>query len=430
MTKSIDIVLIHTRHNNSSIATLCSIIERSFPDLDVNLLREDQLEKISSFNSSDLTILGFSFTSAEIKKIQRMLKYIRRKHANLPIQMIAGGSHASGDPYGTLKMGFDLIVNGEAEETLPELIRAYKDETPLEQVKGISLFKETGFIQTEARAMVDINEYSSISRKLKLYNHLEITRGCPFQCKYCQTSRIFGIKPRHKSIETIMKDVKFMKSNEKTDFRFISPNALGYGSVDGKSINLGAIDTLLKSIRDEIQNKGRIFFGTFPSEVRPEFVREDTLDILKKYVNNDNLVIGAQSGSPHILKEIGRGHSLQAVYDAVNLCKKYDFQPILDFIFGFPMETKEDQVKSIEVFQDLHRNGARIHMHFFIPLPGTPYWDLENPVYFLDKDIERMLNTLASKGVLFGHWKSQEKISRKIIKYRKKMKKFENKITR
>ena len=69
------------------------------------------------------------------------------------------------------------------------------------------------------------------------------------------------------------------------DVRFISPNAFSYGSINGRKPNIRAIEELLEGIRGIIGPKGRIFFGTFPSEVRPEFVSEDILEVIKKYVN-------------------------------------------------------------------------------------------------------------------------------------------------
>ena len=48
----------------------------------------------------------------------------------------------------------------------------------------------------------------------------------------------------------------------------------------------------------------KIFFGTFPSEVRPEFVTDESAELVRKYCANDSLSLGAQSGSDRILKEI------------------------------------------------------------------------------------------------------------------------------
>ncbi|MHC1592296.1 MAG: TIGR04013 family B12-binding domain/radical SAM domain-containing protein [Candidatus Helarchaeales archaeon] len=423
MTNTVIVGFVHTKHNNSSIATLCSILERKFPSIEVSFFKPGELDRLEKFRKELKILLCFSFTSAEIFKIKRMLGYVKRNRNvfNADILLIAGGPHASGDPEGTLKLGFDIVARGEGEKTLPELIQAIQDQKPLREVKGLAFYEQENVILTEPNEFIDINECSSIARRWNIYNHIEITRGCPFQCKYCQTSQLFGTKPRHKSIETIMKDIKFMKAREKTDFRFISPNAFGYGSPDGKTISLEAIESLLKSIREEIQNKGRIFFGTFPSEIRPEFVNEAVLEIVKKYVNNDNLIMGAQSGSRRILKEIGRGHDLDDIYQAVATCNAFTFRPIVDFIFGCPMETTEERLNSLEVFRDLHKRGARIRMHFFIPLPGTPFWKLENPVSFIEKDIERELNTMASRGILFGQWQSHIRISQKVLKYRRKI---------
>lgn len=89
----------------------------------------------------------------------------------------------------------------------------------------------------------------------------------------------------------------------------------------------------------------RFFFGTFPSEVRPEFVTEESVELVRKYCANDSLSLGAQSGSGRILKEIRRGHTVEDSISAVECCLEHEIVPAVDFIFGLPTETEEDQEK-------------------------------------------------------------------------------------
>jgi B12-binding domain/radical SAM domain protein len=198
------------------------------------------------------------------------------------------------------------------------------------------------------------------------------------------------------------------------DIRFITPNALSYGSEDGIKLNLKAVEELLSSVK-KIKGVRRVFFGSFPSEVRPEHVTEESVELIKRYADNDNLVIGAQSGSDRILKLCGRKHTVEDVYRAVKIAVKNGFKAKVDFIFGFPDETEDDIKQTINFMEELTKLGASIHAHFFMPLPKTPFAAKKpKPV---DLKLLRVINKLTGKGLLFGNWKQQEQLAFKIYDY-------------
>jgi radical SAM superfamily enzyme YgiQ (UPF0313 family) len=174
---------------------------------------------------------------------------------------------------------------------------------------------------------------------------------------------------------------------------------------------------LLESIKKIIKPKGRIFFGSFPSEVRPEHVNKETIELIKEYADNDNLVIGAQSGSPKILELSHRGHTVEDIYNAVEVITKAGLKAYVDFIFGLPYETEEDIKLTIKMLGDLIKMGARIHAHTFMPLPQTPFSKM--PAGRISRELIKSLNRLIPKGLIFGNWREQEKIAKKIEEYLK-----------
>ena len=171
----------------------------------------------------------------------------------------------------------------------------------------------------------------------------------------------------------------------------------------------------LKKISEIIAPNGRIFFGTFPSEVRPEHVTKETLKLITEYASNDNIIIGAQSGSQRVLDLCHRGHLVGDIYNAVELTLKAGLHPNVDFIFGLPGENKEDIKLTIEMMNDISQMGAMIHTHSFIPLPQTPFGKEQTSI--IDKDLQKMIKRMISKGIAFGDWKKQEEIAIKISKY-------------
>jgi B12-binding domain/radical SAM domain protein len=206
-----------------------------------------------------------------------------------------------------------------------------------------------------------------------------------------------------------------MKQYNKNDIRFLSPNAFSYGSIDGKILNLPKLEELLERTKEIIEPKGRIFFGSFPSEVRPEHVTQETINLILNYAANDNLVIGAQSGSQKILDACNRGHDTEDVYNAVKLTLKSGLKAYVDFIYGLPNENDEDIQLTFKFMKTLTEMGAKIHAHSFMPLPKTPFAKM--PVKMFTHAFNKQINLLNRQGILFGEWKKQEKLAIKISKY-------------
>ncbi|GAG01178.1 unnamed protein product, partial [marine sediment metagenome] len=262
---------------------------------------------------------------------------------------------------------------------------------------------------------VDLNRYPPFPLDIPRFGPIEITRGCPYVCYYCQTPQLAGALVRHRRVEAVSEYVDAMARTGRTDIRFITPNALSYGSEDGKRLNPSAIERLLLSIRSTIGRDGRIFFGSFPSEVRPEHVTEETIGLITEYCNNDNLVIGAQSGSQRMLDSIHRGHTVDDVYRAAHLIQSAGLQANVDFIFGLPGEREEDVSMSIRTIEDLSRIGARAHAHTFMPLPQTPFW--ECPTGHIDAKTQETLRSLTGRGVVYGDWEKQITLAKRIENY-------------
>ena len=358
------------------------------------------------------TIIGISFTTPQFWSIKDLVDQLKQKTNNQTV-FLAGGPHPTGAPLETLQIGFNLVISGEGEETLKELLQKIKDDEGYLDIKGLSYLDKRGeYVFTGKRKAIDINHYYPISGLFSKYGPIEITRGCPYACRYCQVPHLFGVKQRHRSIESILNCVKKIKKHEVPYLRFITPNAFTYGSESGRDINYEKLDSLLSGVRSVVGEKGKIFFGSFPSEGRPEHVNPETVRIVKEYADNDNLIIGAQSGSQRVLDFIRRGHDIESVYKAVETTRQAGLKVNVDFIFGLPNETDEDLLLTLKVIKDLHRSGAKIHAHTFIPLPQTPFQNDKsaemNPA--LRKEIDR----LCSNGIIYGLWRRQGKIAAKM----------------
>ena len=297
---------------------------------------------------------------------------------------IAGGPHATACP-GEVAGYADYVIVGEGEYTLPRLladIRAGGEG----KIPGVM----TGTWYCPADTNVWLDAYPAFS---EMKGYVEISRGCPFSCGYCQTPQIFGHCMRHRSVDEITR-----YANRHGQLRFVTPNAFAYGS-DGIHPRWDKVEHLLKACGRQI------FFGTFPSEVRPEFISEQGLSLVNRYCANTKIHFGAQSGSDDVLKKLNRGHTVADVLQALDLCKEYSLQPVVDFIVGLPSESDEDQLATLDLIRTVARTG-KVHVHRFIPLPGTPL--AGTPARSLLPETEKTCGNLALAGRLTGSWTDPE----------------------
>ncbi|MCX6688306.1 MAG: TIGR04013 family B12-binding domain/radical SAM domain-containing protein [Methanoregula sp.] len=301
---------------------------------------------------------------------------------------IVGGPHATAC-YRSIAQYADYVVVGEGEHTLPRLLNNLESGGD-GHIPGVA----TREYYEPARTTVRLDAYPAFS---VTKGYIEISRGCPYSCGYCQTPQIFGHCMRHRSIDAIV-----TAAGRHEQARFVTPNAFAYGS-DGIHPRFNKVCNLLKRIR--AVGCQQVYFGTFPSEVRPEFVCHESLALVTDYCTNTKLHFGAQSGSNAVLAQLHRGHMVEMVIDAVTLCHDTGITPIVDFIVGFPFETDEDQEKTAELIAWVAQYGL-VHAHRFMSLPGTPL--AGSRARSLLPETEKLCGKLALAGKLTGSWNEPE----------------------
>ncbi|GAB4271675.1 MAG: TIGR04013 family B12-binding domain/radical SAM domain-containing protein [Candidatus Rifleibacteriota bacterium] len=337
------------------------------------------------------TLYLHSFMLMHLPQINEEISFLRRKSPE--IEYLAGGSQATASPDRALEIGFDYVFCGEGEIDFPELLNSWHDN---KLQKGIHR-------QTDRD--VELDRFPGFSKLIDYIPPIEITRGCIFGCMYCSVPRLCKGKIKHRSIDSILSvlDQYYRIKKRRKRIKFLTPNAFGYGS-EGRTPNLEALNNLLQAIKEfgvpEIQ------FGSFPGEVRPDFVTREVMEIVSKYAVNRTIVMGVQAGSDRMLKKMNREHSLSQAVNAIKLIREFGYTPHVDFIIGNPGETLRDQVELLDFMEEMiKRYHIKIHMHSFMPIPGAPWQNLDQS--YISPEIHKRIKNLEKAGKLDGWWENQ-----------------------
>lgn len=357
--------------------------------------------------AGDAVAVAWSFFSADAPAVAGELSRVRAEAPGEALH-VAGGVHATAEPEATLALGFDLAARGEGEETLlAVLARMLSGDDPRE-VPGLA-WRDGARIATSGRARpVRLDDHLASSRRLGKALALEVTRGCVWACRFCQTPFQQRARFRHRSVAAAREWARHAVFLGHKDLRFLTPSALSYGA-DGAEVRLEAVEALLAAVREEAGPARRIFLGSFPSELRPEHVSTEALAVLRRFTDVRELLVGAQSGSDRVLAALERGHGVAEVERAVRLCREAGFGVAVDFIAGLPGEEEEDRAATRSLMARLAEEGARIHAHAFLPLPGTPWRDAAPGR--IDGETRALLQRLESRGRAFGQWRRQERLA-------------------
>jgi len=367
--------------NRLSYPILLNSWEKEELDTEFDIIITD---KIIKAKSGDIWL--YSFMTPFLPIIHKEIKKIN----NNEIIIVGGGPHINGELELSFEIGFDILFVGNSEKSFLQF--------------GTDLLN--GKVKKERKIYnqipYDFNNYLPISKYFKTLPPLEITRGCFWNCKYCQTNIN---KPRYRDIESIKEYFKYSVSKGFKRINFISPSALEFGSDKIGKTSLTNIIELLNTAKKE--RFEFIEYGIFPSEIRPDSIDEDGIKVIKQFVSNKRITIGAQSGDDKRLRSLNRGHLIKDIENAVQIINKFDFIANLDFIIGYPDETEEEINRTFSFIEYLYKNHrVKIQFHYFFPLSGSK---LQNrlPTKISDKSRRKLLD-MNKNGIGKSGWVQNE----------------------
>jgi radical SAM superfamily enzyme YgiQ (UPF0313 family) len=165
-------------------------------DIDVDFVDEN-MEEIDFDAGYDLA--GISAMTQQSTRAYQIADEFRKRN----VTVIMGGIHATVLPE-EVKLHVDSVVSGEVELLWADILKDFKSNRLKPFYKADSLFDLT---------KAPVPRFDLLKKGRYPIIWMETSRGCPHDCEYCASTRIFGNKYRNKSHEQVIRDIQFIKSH-------------------------------------------------------------------------------------------------------------------------------------------------------------------------------------------------------------------------
>ena len=349
-----------------NLAYLAAALRKNFDkDTQFKIITSDFEKVLDEF---DPDVVGISSVTQNYNTAMEYAKIAKGKGKNV----LMGGVHISALPQ-TMTDDMDISVLGEGEETIVEIFK--NDFKNLEKINGIAYRKDGKLVKTAPRELIkDLDTIAPPARdllKINKYTYMFTSRGCPYRCIFCSSSRFWN-KVRFHSADRVIEEIKFLIKNygveyiEMYDDLFIADKQ--------------RIKKIAKMIKEQ---NIKIKIGC---SARANMVDDETMKLLKE-IGVKKIVLGLESGNERILtylKGIG-GKSTVTVkqnYEAVRIANKYGILVNAGFVIGSPDETEEEIMDTYKLAATSGVN--HFETYILTPLPGTPVWELAKKKGFVN----------------------------------------------
>ncbi|MDD5472791.1 MAG: radical SAM protein [Candidatus Methanoperedens sp.] len=357
-------------------------IDVLFVDAEAEKLTDtDVLNKVRIFKPDVIGVTCATSTFPYALSLSTQLK----QHLSVPI--VFGGVHSTQSPKDVLKYGeIDFVIMGEGEITFYELIKEILGERNFKDVKGLAYKdKDDAHINEPREFIQDLDDlpmpfYKGVPiKKYKPYAYqptqtlpfmtLFSSRGCPFNCIFCETKVMCGKKVRFHSPQRVIDDILYLNSEFGVrNFQFFD---------DTLTVNKKRVEKICELIKE---NNLDISWNCLS--------RVDTIntDLLKKMnaAGCELIAFGVESGDDTILKNIRKGCTTVQAEAAFKAAREANMVIRAFFMIGNPEETKETVLKTIQFSKYLDPDF--VNFSITTPFPNSELWDLYEKAGYIKHD--------------------------------------------
>jgi len=330
---------------------------------DVQLCRSPLRRLKSTLQRLDPQVVGITSFSINLAMASRMLQMVKRLCPGAVT--VWGGPHVSFADEDILRhhTWVDVIVRGEGEETLVQLMAKVRKDGGFDNVLGISWRGTDGSIcrnpsrpfredldqlPRPAWHLLKLSQYRAFGDGASVLT----SRGCPHQCVFCVGRKMIGAKGRFRSPALVVDEMEALVN---LGFRRIR--------VEDDLFTFQRERTL--AICQELDRRG------LPVKWRA-YARVDSVDpeLLSRMrqAGCERILFGAESGSLEILQRIRKGITPEQTRRAVEMTRKAGIGVLASFVLGLPGETPETLRQTIEFADSLK---VPYSLNILTPYMGT-----------------------------------------------------------
>lgn len=355
--------------------------EHTLPD---GMLRygitDDQLrERIRAF-APDVVGVGaiFSAKDYDAKAVCRVVKSVFPA-----VPTVLGGAYA-GAAYReimTAEPAVDFIIAGEAEESLPALLRSIADGSDPGTIGGLCwrapdgirhapkqcFIEDLDVLPLPARDLVDMKKYFRLGYahdryRQKPFAQMITSRGCPFKCTFCAIGKHWGAEQRFRSPENVLAEIDVLVKEH------------GVREIHFEDDNLTADKERAMAIFRGMRDRNYGITWTTPTGMAVSKLDDDLLDVMRDS-GCYSITLAIESGNQEVLAKLMRKPVvLKHVPKLVEGIRRRGMLAKGFFMIGYPGETKATVLETIAFAKNLRLDWA----FFFVttPLPYTEMYDM------------------------------------------------------
>lgn len=365
----------------------------------VNVYIEDQYatavsnsELLDKIGREKPDIVGLSCITANVKNGLVIASGIKGVDKNITV--IFGNIHPTLFAQEILDSNVcDIVVRGEGEFTLREVVRTIKQQGSLENVCGISyriggktfhnpdskLLDNLDELPYPDWDLLDLNRYRNYPM-LGVYDvvlPLQGSRGCVYKCLFCAQDKIYP-KARYRDIMQIVNEMEHMHKEYKVKY-------FGFNDAFFPFTFKSGMEFCAELIRRGLNKKIK-----WITETRVDMVNYELLEMMKKS-GLEVIMYGFESGNQGVLDAADKQITLKQAEDTMRMTKKLKIRTLGLFMLGMPDDTKESCLETIRFAKRLDPDIAKFNLT--VPLPGSRLFEMYRDK-FKDADPDKFVSWL------------------------------------